>query len=608
GEVFSPQSDSVLRVDAFSATPGRGATPLVARLGWSIHPAAGAIALRCSVDFEGDGLEDLTVDPCAPDGGVDHTYPMAGTLAPTLTVRDGAGHTAQATTGVEAANALGDAFVSRIDWGQTIVSPTLRLVGLKTALLRVHALGSAPGLRGIQVVASASAGGKVLGSVPLSGPSELPTAIVEEDILQSFAGEVPADWVVPGLSVEVVVDPANAVVETNETNNRVAVDATVGGPSTLPLTLVPVVQQRTTGAVPDAAFLNSIYRVWPVVGLRTTTHAPYTFAGTLSATDGSTWGALLLELDTLRKTDGSTDWYYGLVKPGYSSGIAGLGYVGGKTAVGRDDSDRALIHELGHTFGLSHANCGSPDPKTIDPNFPYAGAHVGTWGWDLVVRKLVDPSVDLDIMSYCNPAWVSDYGYGKAQARLEAALPALVQATFAEALVVRGRILADGTVLFSPVQRLVILDEAPAPGALTLEVVTPAGARQVQADVLEAGEGGERRFFALLPGDLEVLELRLREGSKELGRSRQAGHPEARFAPQLTEGAGRLVVTWDADATPTLSVTHVGRRRSTLALGLLGGRAELPLDGLEDGGTWEVSASAGLNARVHRMGRPQKHP
>jgi hypothetical protein len=56
-----------------------------------------------------------------------------------------------------------------------------------------------------------------------------------------------------------------------------------------------------------------------------------------------------------------------------------------------------MAHELGHNFGLEHAPCYVD--TDLDPNYPYPGAKIGTWGYDLVNRELKDPDLYYDIMS-----------------------------------------------------------------------------------------------------------------------------------------------------------------------------------------------------------------
>ena len=68
-----------------------------------------------------------------------------------------------------------------------------------------------------------------------------------------------------------------------------------------------------------------------------------------------------------------------------------------------------IAHELGHNFGRQHAPCGNPSGP--DPAYPYLDASVGTWGLDLPALSLKPPATYKDLMSYCNPDWISDYTY-----------------------------------------------------------------------------------------------------------------------------------------------------------------------------------------------------
>ena len=98
------------------------------------------------------------------------------------------------------------------------------------------------------------------------------------------------------------------------------------------------------------------------------------------------------------------------MSPTYGSGVAGIGYVGGKTAIGWDKNgaDQVAAHEWGHNWGRSHAPCGNPPGP--DANYPYAGGAIGVYGLDVAAHALKPPTFT-DLMGYCNNEWISDYTY-----------------------------------------------------------------------------------------------------------------------------------------------------------------------------------------------------
>jgi hypothetical protein len=67
-----------------------------------------------------------------------------------------------------------------------------------------------------------------------------------------------------------------------------------------------------------------------------------------------------------------------------------------------------MAHEVGHNHGRNHAPCGAT--AALDDGFPYDGAAVGVWGYDRRSSTFTFPTRK-DIMSYCNPQWISDYTY-----------------------------------------------------------------------------------------------------------------------------------------------------------------------------------------------------
>jgi hypothetical protein len=143
------------------------------------------------------------------------------------------------------------------------------------------------------------------------------------------------------------------------------------------------------------------------------------------------WNNVIEQLRTQRQADKPTaeTYYYGFLKPtdtlkDYCKGgcTAGVGYVGSATqaqtrvalglAFADETSASTMAHEVGHNHGRQHAPCAPGNQiQGVDPNYPYAGAKTGVWGYDSRKKTFFDPTKTTDIMGYCDPKWVSDYTY-----------------------------------------------------------------------------------------------------------------------------------------------------------------------------------------------------
>ncbi len=97
---------------------------------------------------------------------------------------------------------------------------------------------------------------------------------------------------------------------------------------------------------------------------------------------------------------------------------ADKGMVSLRLALGVGFKDRArdtAAHEIGHSHGRKHANCGyGLAAGSIDQNYPSDAAHkggkIGVWGFDMFSKALIPPTYS-DIMGYCDNKWISDYNF-----------------------------------------------------------------------------------------------------------------------------------------------------------------------------------------------------
>lgn len=335
-------------------------------------------------------------------------------------------------------------------------------------------------------------------SAPLPG---VPTAVDEASIGFSWNAQLPGSLIQPGLHLLVDVDPSNAIAEADESDNHfppagIPLALDVRNVAPLYIRLVPVIQaaRGDTARINEsnkANFLLPVQRMFPVSTIDADIRQPYLFNGPELQSGGANWTSLLSEMNAIRVAENAGRLYYGVVRVGYSSGVAGLGYVGVPASIGWDHQPSApdvMAHEMGHNFGRFHAPCGNP--SGVDGAYPYTGGTIGVFGYDITTNTMKFP-VLRDLMSYCDPHWISDYTY-KAILNFRANNPLApppaprVNGRSERGLLVWGRI-EQGKVILEPAF------EVDAPASL------PARGGPHRVDGF--GAGGESLFSLSFAGD-----------------------------------------------------------------------------------------------------------
>jgi hypothetical protein len=256
------------------------------------------------------------------------------------------------------------------------------------------------------------------------------------DLLTTLDGIVPAEYMEPGLSLQVRFYEVDGVLRTaSEGRTAWPVEgaqelpfATWGG--RVPVRLIPVVyaadgSNRVADTSPEQMdlLIGYLSQMYPTTDWAFTIEDELVWEEEISPTGGL--NGLLDRIVDLREEMliPANEYLYAIVSPsetrsgfcatGCTAGLSyrpdnpnrawmrssvSLGFPGERTA-------ETMAHELGHAHGRRHAPCGNA--AQIDPAYPYEGGLLGSWGWDGV--DLIAPGSTGDIMGYCAPKWISDY-------------------------------------------------------------------------------------------------------------------------------------------------------------------------------------------------------
>lgn len=392
------------------------------------------------------------------------------------------------------------------------------LVQNRDGYLRVFVVANQANSAAPQVRVRFYVNGALQGSpTMIAAPSlSVPTSVNQSALGNSWNVAVPGSMINPGLAILADIDPSHAIPESQRANNSFPVSGTplaltVKTLSPFYIRFIPVKQSvnNLTGNVSNAnkdALLEKTMKIHPISSYNADVHATYTtnaFALTGGNGNGS-WGSILGEMLALRVAEGSPRNYFGIVKTSYTSGIAGISYIGGGASLGYDGSNEVEIisHELGHAWGRLHAPCGING--NTDPNYPYSSGNIGVYGLDVATATLYPPA-SAEVMSYCHPQWISDYTYtGVYNWRVgHPSAPDFVHADLQPCIIVWGRII-DGLVELEPSFRILTHPSLPEKsGAYALRALDASGAQlfalSFEGDSIADAPGTGRSFAYAIP-------------------------------------------------------------------------------------------------------------
>jgi hypothetical protein len=458
------------------------------------------------------------------------------------------------------------------------------LISGRNALLRVFVRASVTNSAQPSVRARFfNQGGTLISTVMISPPTaSVPTAIDEASLSSSWNAQLSGSFFQPGMRMMLDVDPTNAYAESNESDNLfpavgipVALDVRQVTP--LNVTIVPVIQaaRGDTARVSEANkanFILPMQRMFPVTTVNADIRAPYTYAGAELQANGGNWTGLLNEINVLRVAEATGKMYYGLVRVGYNSGVAGLGYIGVPASLGWDyqpSGTEVMAHELGHNFGRLHAPCGGPQGP--DASYPYVGGRISMFGYDIFSGSLKS-STTPDLMSYCDPPWISDYTYN-AIMNYRASNP-MVAATGAtqKGLLVWGRI-DQGRLVLEPGIEVDAPATLPARGGShRVEAFGPSGETLFSLSfngdrVADAPDPNDETFAFVVPmSQLRGVALNRLRFSARGRQVEQRGSGGGAVAAAQRTAPGRVRVSWNA-AGARVALVRDARNGQILSIG-----------------------------------------
>jgi hypothetical protein len=526
-------------------------------------------------------------------------------------------------------------------------SPQLRLTPGKPASVRASIVGSAAGIASPAVTLTASNGSTALGTLTMSGPHTLPTAVSASNASETFNAVLPGAWVRPGLAVQISYVPAGS-----EQPFSITEQPAVGNSTSLNLVLVPIQIGDSTGNIPSAPFtvrdLLAMSFPYPHANINVDTRTALTISGLTELLTGSDVGRVLAELETARALENPDAVYYGFVadavmKARMASGrrLIGVAHTNDPgapihtwqlSALGTDsmlslgiqDSfglpwtwwARIFIHELGHVHGRHHAPCG--DAGGADPNFPHANGALGaqpiysSFYRDATFGSIGAPTIlgthtsMKDVMGYCEGVWFSDYNYYAVQRFAERYSGGATYAASSiqgerSSLVLSGEIDSRGVTLrpaFLSARTIGVANSPASEYDNLIRSVDGNESTQPIAPYVSAEIPDSLSFRVSLPAASRIAHVQVRKSGTPISPGWISEASDNGTVSWERDSAG-LWVRWDSSVAPYLSVIRVTKQGTRMVLRLFAGGGEIHVPAEEFAGAGiELQLGTKLNARM----------
>jgi len=288
-------------------------------------------------------------------------------------------------------------------------------VAQRPTLIRLYASsGTQNPINEVTVDLAASRDGIVLPGSPIQVSPVTISGLATRDVYSSTVNiSLPVEWASGTVVYTATIDAGNVVPEANENNNKVFWTTTYISVPPLKLVILPLRHiESTSGAVhtigPTHSISPYLMRMFPFSTIDITQHPQVDFFGDL--TQPTDWARLINVIVALKRSENApqTAVYLGVLPASSPVIYGGYSISGDRISLVVENSGLTEVHEIGHTFGRTHADCGGA--QRADPDYPYPGGLIGQYGVDLVDKRVFGPDMAHDVMSYCMD-WISDYTY-----------------------------------------------------------------------------------------------------------------------------------------------------------------------------------------------------
>lgn len=461
------------------------------------------------------------------------------------------------------------------------------LIAGRRALVRVFMVGDETSFYGPSVRIRVLHGGQeIFQQVFPAMRDRTPNEVIEEELDGSVNGLIPASVMRPGARMVVELDPEGVVPLKQGSQTRypesgsMALD--VREPQMFRHIIVPTINAGSgnesivswaNSLTLDHPYMNLLRSLLPVGEMELEIHEPFR----TNLTGGfAAWIQWLDDMVTLHQREGRRGYYYGAsAQP--TGGLLGVAYLGVPASVGVSRAD-VHTHEVGHNMSLRHAPCGGAGGP--DPDFPYGGGGIGVWGYDPFRERLKDPDDFKDVMTYCDPVWISDYYFTKATLfRLGGdggvildGEPPPVGGPASEMLVVRGGVL-NGELTLQPA--FVVTGPAALPeagGPYRVEGIGVDGQTEFSLSFSPApreyGGGGFAFLVPYKPEWAETLDRMVLTGPEGTATVTRTGSPPMAVVTNPATGNIEAIIRdWDGGPLPGEGVSRV-----TITRGIPAGR------------------------------------